>query len=953
MTTRFPGGRRLHATRRDTRRALRPHKEAGTSGPRRDQPREHRQALALLAAEAARARAGLGSVVLLRGATGTGRTTVLETAVEAAVAHGMRVLHARCAPGDVKFPLGVVLKLLGRGAVCASFGPAREQGEPAARLWQDLCSYAGKTPLLVAVDDVHLADASSYRWLVESARHIGRSTLPVLLAVTERSQYDVDPSPPGFTRSLSGALLHTHTLAPLIRGTAAALVRARLPAAPPSLIEACIRASAGTPLLLHALLEDLDGLGAPDRRPVPETAAALYPGAYPAAVAWWLDSAGPRTAEVARALAALDEGWQHTAGEPTDGAEEIGGLLAQVAGADPARVAGWLTAMTRLGLLRTEPGGRPRYAHPLLRDAVLTGVPEARRRTVYRAAAEGMLHRGAPTETVARQLLRSGPLGQTWTPIVLQDAAWLAVHDGRMDDAVAFLRRALDEPLPVEHRQRLLIELGSLESAPPGSSSGIPWLTQALRLPTAPHDLVRAAVALATALAGRGKVLAAVDVLRSLEDQLAHHPDLVATVRSASALLSDRDQTVRREVYRWLRETAQRAPELLGPSGRVLLVRYAATAGLISAQEAMRQVHELLREPADPFTEPFLLGTAAAIAQWADELDEADRLVERGLAGQRPELLHPMHEALLNTRDDIVAARGQYARLTAQPPMLPDAGPTNAHAHAVMALVELGRTAQARRLADGLDLRDAPDSWELNRFLYARGVQRAAAGDPAGALHDFLECGRRQTAREVVSPVVTPWRTAAAECHLALGSPEEALALAEEELRLAQVWGTPRTVGRALRVLGTVTGGRRGLKLTEDAVHLLCPAGPGREPELVAALIAQGRQLIATGERYRARECLREAAGRAERLGSVRQGTLAEDALRESGARRTTTRTGTDSLTDSERRIAELASQGRTNKEIADLLHLARRTVETHLTSAYKKLGIRRRIELTQALRRK
>ncbi|MDV7222901.1 response regulator transcription factor, partial [Streptomyces prunicolor] len=92
---------------------------------------------------------------------------------------------------------------------------------------------------------------------------------------------------------------------------------------------------------------------------------------------------------------------------------------------------------------------------------------------------------------------------------------------------------------------------------------------------------------------------------------------------------------------------------------------------------------------------------------------------------------------------------------------------------------------------------------------------------------------------------------------------------------------------------------------------------------------------------------------RAERLGATRQWALAEEALGESGARRTApARTGCRSLTSSERRIAELAAEGRTNTEIADLLHLARRTVETHLTSSYRKLGIRRRGELPGTLGR-
>ncbi|MFI8894022.1 helix-turn-helix transcriptional regulator [Streptomyces paradoxus] len=943
--------------------------------PQREQPRpgwsgadlpgEHREAAALLAAGIARARSGTGGLVLLRGATGTGRTSVLEAAAEAAAAQGMRVLRSRCAPGYASGPFAAVRQLLDPVVELEQPDPAADEQEQAALLWRILHAHASETPMLLAVDDVHLADGPSYRWLVETARHVDRLPLPVLLAVTERSQYDIDPPAPGFTHTLSPALVDTHTLPPLTADSAARLVRTEHPDAPAEWIETCTRAGAGSPLLLRALLDDLgavirrpaavhgDDAGTPGRHPagdsptpyppVPETSAALYPGSYPAAVHWWLDSAGPVTAEVARVLAVLGEGW-------SDPGEPLAGLLAELAGADPARVAGWLTAMTGLGLLRSGPDGHPRYAHPLLRDAVLAGVPDARRRAVHRAAAETMLHRGAPTGTVARHLLLCGPVDAPWAPAVLRDAAALALRDGRSEQAVPFLRRALEEPLPEDHRQRILTELGSLECAGPESSAGMTRLTEALRLHGTPQDRVRAAVALGTALAGRGRTRAAVEVLRTVDGQLSGHPDLGAALQTASALLSDQDQTVRQDVYRRLSDTAERSPELVGPAARALLVRYAATAALTSADDAMRRVRALLAEPAHPLTEPFLLGTAAAVAQWADELDEADRLVDRGLAGQRPDLLHPMHAALLNTRADIAAARGEYALLPAERPG-PAQGPSNVHATTLIALVETGRAEQARRLADGFDLREAPDNWELNRFLYARGVQRAAADDTAGALHDFLECGRRQTARDVVSPVVTPWRTAAAECRLALGSPREALALAEEELRLARVWNTPRTVGRALRVLGTVTGGRRGLHLAEEAVRILTDAPPAARGELVAALLAQGRQLTAAGERARARECLRTAARHAERLGAVRLRTLAEDALRDGGARRAATvRTGSGSLTGSELRIARLAADGRTNSEIAGLLHLARRTVETHLTSTYKKLGIRRRAELGQAL---
>ena len=1031
---------------------------------------EREDAHALLTAEVERARAGNGGLVLLRGATGTGRTAVLEAASEVAAARGMRVLRGRCSPENSAVPLSAVLQLLGPVPEFAELTAGDDERGSAARLWRLLRSYADEAPLLMAVDDVHLADGASRRWLVEAARCIDR--LPVLLVATERSQYDIDPPSAGLAHTLSPSLVRSHTLAPLTHTAAAELVRAALPSVSPRWTADCIRAGAGSPLLLRALLDDLGAMPPGTLPPtLPDTCAALYPGAYPAAVQWWLDSAGPATAEVARALATLEQTW------PVDGAEETPGasaggvtgrpvgvldavdvagvaasvgvpvegapgaaalpaggapfdvagfpvravrgsarrapgsagptpgstaprvgappesprptpespvaatestghapespapapafadpptppasdsvdLLAETVGADPARVGGWLTAMVWLGVLRTDAGGRPRYAHPLLRDAVLAGWPVGRRQEVYLAAAEAMVRRGDRAEAVARPLLRTRAVGLPWVSRVLRDAARVALRESRPEDAVGYLRRTLEEPLGDGLRQRLLTELGSLEYAAT-DAPGIPRFAEALQLPARPDDRVRTAIALGTALARRGEVRTAVDVLRTLEDRLTGHPDLAHTVQTASALLSDHDHTVRQEAYQGLIDVAERSPEAAGPSGQALLVRYAATAGALSAQEAMARLETLLERPAEALAEPFLLGTAAAVAQWADELDHAERLVERGLAVRHTPLLHPMEWALLDVRADIAAARGQYDRVLAahSERTVPErrTGPTNADAHAVIALVETGRADAARRLADRFDPARAPDSWEMNRFLYARGVLRRAEGDVTGALHDFLECGRRQAARAVVSPVVTPWRTAAAECRLAMGQPREALVLAEEELRLARVWNTPRTLGRALRVLGPATGGRRGLELAEEAVAVLRPAPA--EHELVSALLAQGRLLTAAGERARGRDCLREAAERAERLGAPRLRADVEEALRAGGARRSAAAfTGSGSLTGSERRIAELAAGGRTNTEIADLLHVARRTVETHLTSTYRKLGIRRRAQLRAAL---
>lgn len=116
------------------------------SEAQREQPREHRRAGALLADAAARARAGAGGLVLLRGATGTGRTTVLEAAADAALAHGMRVLRARCSPGDAAVPFAAVLQLLGPVPEFERSGSTGSERELGALLRRVLDSYADESP---------------------------------------------------------------------------------------------------------------------------------------------------------------------------------------------------------------------------------------------------------------------------------------------------------------------------------------------------------------------------------------------------------------------------------------------------------------------------------------------------------------------------------------------------------------------------------------------------------------------------------------------------------------------------------------------------------------------------------------------------------------------------------------------------------------------------------------
>lgn len=132
---------------------------------------ERESALELLAAEARRAVAGSGRMVLLRAPTGTGRSALLEAAAELGVKLGMRVLRAHASAESAGIPLALVTQLLDPAHEIGGFlGDTPETPHHlghASRLWQLLCEYAAGSPLLVAVDDVHLADRASLRWLTE------------------------------------------------------------------------------------------------------------------------------------------------------------------------------------------------------------------------------------------------------------------------------------------------------------------------------------------------------------------------------------------------------------------------------------------------------------------------------------------------------------------------------------------------------------------------------------------------------------------------------------------------------------------------------------------------------------------------------------------------------------------------------------------------------------------
>ncbi|MGH3012109.1 MAG: helix-turn-helix transcriptional regulator, partial [Gaiellaceae bacterium] len=177
-----------------------------------------------------------------------------------------------------------------------------------------------------------------------------------------------------------------------------------------------------------------------------------------------------------------------------------------------------------------------------------------------------------------------------------------------------------------------------------------------------------------------------------------------------------------------------------------------------------------------------------------------------------------------------------------------------------------------------------------------------------------------------------------------LGRRDEALALAQEDLELASQWGAPGTMSRSLRVLGTLER-EDGLEHLRRAVAVV--AGSPARLEHAKALAALGTALRHARRPREAREPLRRALELAEVCGALGLAERARSELYAAGGRpRRTALQGIEALTASERRVATLAAMGDTNREIAQALFVTPKTVEVHLSNAYRKLGIRSRREL-------
>jgi DNA-binding CsgD family transcriptional regulator len=267
------------------------------------------------------------------------------------------------------------------------------------------------------------------------------------------------------------------------------------------------------------------------------------------------------------------------------------------------------------------------------------------------------------------------------------------------------------------------------------------------------------------------------------------------------------------------------------------------------------------------------------------------------------------------------------------------------------ALLEQGEADEAARVIDEGDFAEQLplDQLLLVWFRLHRARLRIQTGSPERGVKELFQVGETLRLIPFDNPSSLPWRSWAAEGLRLLGRNEEARALAGEELALARRWGDPQAIGASLRVFGLVEGGKGGIELLRQAVEVL--AGAEARLEHARALVDLGAALRRANQRTEARERLREGVDLALKVGAFGLAQRANEEIAATGARpRKVLRTGLDALTASERRVAQLAAEGISNKEIAQTLFVTIKTVEVHLSHAYRKLEITSRAQLDKPL---
>jgi DNA-binding CsgD family transcriptional regulator len=940
---------------------------------------ERSDELARIESALAEARSGRGTFVVIEGPAGIGKTALLAATRAAATAGGMRVLRSRGTELERDFAFGVVRQLLERPLADASDVERADLLQAAAGVAAGLLGLPGgapptgnlpstnvdpsfavihglywlcanltaESPLCLLVDDVHWADAASLRYLAFLVTRLEDLCAALIVATRPRETGTDAELLAALTTDPSAEVIHPP---PLTGGAVAQLVESTLAEVPDQVfVDACLHATRGTPFLMRVLLEALSEGGiAPtaDAAPHVERIGARTVGR---SIRLRLRRLPEHAARLARALAVLEQSDLLVA--------------ARLAGLEEPQASDAADELVEAGIL--EPGRPLTFIHPIVRTGIYSELSSAERAQGHRRAAELLAGQPGSNERVANHLLASEPAGDGWVVERLVEAAGQAGKRGAPEQEAVFLRRALAEPPARGDQYRLLLDLGMAEA-----SAGLAGWAEHLQgaMDTAPDaaSVANATMVLAYALIRTQRFAEAVEVLDRVSASLEpHHPELALRLEAAAVLPGLNDPTTASSTTSRLEALRERAaseaapPELLAALAYCcVLTNEPAEVGADLATRALLVGSSTAPGSGDPpwFTFAAWFSMATFTLLWAERYAQLRPLLDASIAraratGDSSLLASSLANRgwLAHRRGDLIAAEAD-TRTGLAATVLP-APPTTRVLNAavlVLALVDRGELDVAAGVLGAFVSDAEKESLFAAALRFARGRLRIGQRRVADGLEDFLAVGALLTHAQATSPSAFPWRSEAALAHLALGQLELAGRLAEDELALAQAFGAPHALGVAKRAAGVVAGGERGESLLREAIVAFEHGDSSLER--ARALADLGALLRRRNRRSEARGLLREALDTAHRAGARTLADQAATELRATGARpRRVVLTGLDSLTASERRIAELASQGLTNREIAQTLFVTARTVEGHLTSVFYKLQLSSRDKLPAA----
>jgi DNA-binding NarL/FixJ family response regulator len=912
------------------------------------------------------ARRGQGSVVVVSGPLGNGKSALCRALPSVAHRENMAVLRASGARLEQDFAYGLVRQLVDpalgtataadrdewlAGAAgrahellreCILLGPGR-QDIPHQVLLAGLDALVHNMsrcrPLMVLVDDLQWADSPSLAWLDHLV--VGLGQLPVLVVCAVRDGDPGSRQPTVHNITEAARVVQPRPLS--VAGVRALVEWHAGQPADQEFVTACRTATGGNPMFLMSILVDLAADDVPPVAAMADRVAAARPAQLRDRLLACLRAQPEPVREIAQALTVL--------GEHADRH-----LVERMTGLDAVAWETALRTFDQLGLLTAR--RTHRFAHGFVRDAFEESMTLQEREKAHVRALEALHESGRPVEQVATLLLKVSSVQVPWAAETLRGAADVAVRRGAPDVAAGYLRRLLLDTSPDgPDRAALYLELARVERGF-DSAASVRHVTQATALVTEPRERAEALVRLAPAVLGDapGHVH---DLLRRVSAELGDPYELKGTERELALRLEARTRRVGWTDPVELAASARRLRDLgvdqavtTGAERElrtVLLHAAMMTLGSTAGEVAMLGSLILQREPATPEhvhgTLPLLVEALCA----ADSLDDVapwlDTAMRHALAGGTP-----MEQGLIQVEQSLVALhRGRLTEARRAVHAVLGTAAIDWQQTGTAILVPLSLVAVATRddeLVRRL-LADHPPEG-TNVLVPAllgllRGAVATAEGDLPAALAYTVDSGWQLERAGWRTPGLLPWRTTLVGLHKRLGDLGAAREAAEQEWANARQWGAPATVGRATRVLGDLTPGADGVVLLREAVDVL---------EKSANRSELARALIRLAERVRhnvpseAANHLRRARAVAVDCGDEHAETWAD---RVAGGSSGPGLPG--ELTKAECRVVSMAVDGLTNSQIAGLLQVSVRAVEKHLTNSFRKLGVRRRTDLTAALR--